>query len=338
MSMDLARRIERLRQSRRRCSDMVRVIEDWEWETATACNVCGSQEITLISREDRYGLRHRSGLCRFCGLVFLIDRLTAEGYERFYAEMYRPLVGAFLGCGESPKRLRASQERYAQDLINSLRGLLQIPDGGRLLDIGGSTGFVSSALAREFGVRALVLDPSPQELEVARQEGHETECGLFESWKGDGRTFDLILCARTIDHFMDLSGALRKMRRLISDDGWLLIDIVDLYQIRDRRGVIDGAFKVDHCYYLYSEIAPAVLASAGWKVVISDIATATERVLYACRPTEASEIEAVPEESISAWLRRLQLERSLVSRTPPRLSAYRRLRLTASRTLRRFGL
>jgi ubiquinone/menaquinone biosynthesis C-methylase UbiE len=281
------------RRRQQRCAEFVKELATWEKETVTRCNVCHSSTIMIIANIDRYGLPVRTGMCMRCGLIFLIDRLTLEGYARFYEEIYRPLASAYLGRRNDAASFEVGQAQYARKIVEIFRGFIPPAEVSTLLDIGGSTGVVASEFVRAYNARVTVLDPSSEELEIARAKGHRTMHGLLENWHDGAEPFDLVLCCRTIDHFIDLRGSLLTMRNLCKPDGYVFIDIIDIEAIRTRKGMLEGALKIDHCYYLSSEVAPAIIAGAGLEVVYSEIASDPEHVTYICKPSVTAPVPEI---------------------------------------------
>ena len=273
-------------------SNRLRELMNFNTEVITSCNLCESDDIMIIGANDRYGLPIRSGMCLNCGLIFLIDRFTADAYADFYAKHYRPLVSAYLGRTVDSQTIGPEQERYGRALVKTFKGLLDLPNKPKLIDIGGSTGKVASAFVEKYNAEAVILDPSPDELKVARQLRYETICDLFETWKGTDEQFDLVLCCRTIDHFLYLKRSLAKLRGLCKPWGYLMIDIVDVDIIWQKKGILEAAIKVDHPYYLTSEITPYILKNASFKIICSEIVSDPEKVTYLCQKTEVNENES----------------------------------------------
>jgi hypothetical protein len=149
---------------------------------------------------------------------------------------------------------------------------------------------------------------------MAAAAGHATVNGLLDSvevgseaWSRE--RFDLILCCRTVDHFLDLRPCLDKLRVLLKPDGVLLLDIIDFEVIWDRKGTVESALKLDHCYYLSSENAPHILASAGLIPVAVEIASDPEHVTYVCRPGTPVELPVWLTDWAGARVRRIQESR-----------------------------
>lgn len=262
------------------------------------CNICQSEDTTIISHSDRYGAPLRAAHCNRCGLVFLVDRLSAQGYGEFYEKIYRPLISRYQNRDVTPQSMLAEQQSYANHLLTIFKGLA-FQTGGALIDIGGSTGAIANHFARERGYQATILDPSSAELAVAQEKGCETIHALFEDWDNPQELqYDLVLCCRTIDHFIDLKSSLLKLRQLMKPAGYLFIDVVDYVAVSRSTGEVHVPIKLDHCYYLSLENTPAILRSVGLQPIYADI-TSVRFGRYICRQCEP---EPIPSH-IEDWAR-----------------------------------
>src|SRR5579883_1168331 len=132
---------------RERCRPAVQSVSKVARQFVSRCNLCGSENSCVIAYHDRYGLPLRTGLCTSCGLIYLMDRFTQEGYAEFYLEgAYRKLTSAFAGSVATIEDLQADQAAYARNLVRFLEGRVEQRKGVRLLDIGGSSGEVAKEL------------------------------------------------------------------------------------------------------------------------------------------------------------------------------------------------
>jgi SAM-dependent methyltransferase len=256
-------------------------------EPVGRCNLCGSEDTVEVSSVDRYGFAQPLRHCPRCGLAFLSPRLTESEYADFYRDVYRPLVSAYHGRLIDAETVQDEQRDYAVDLVSFLRESLS-GSPGTVLDIGGSTGVVSGAIAEAFGAGATVLDPAPDELAVAAERGLETVAGFAEDYDPDGRTWDLVLLCQTIDHLLDVSTTVSSLARMVAPNGYAFIDVLDYLIIAGRRGSLEGAVKVDHPYYLTRETAIAYFDRAGLDVVAERLTEDGHRgfVLRPGRPRE----------------------------------------------------
>ena len=107
-------------------------------------------------------------------------RLTEREYADFYRDVYRPLVSAYHGRLIDAETVQVEQREYADELVAFLReNLSGSPE--TILDVGGSTGVVSGAIADAFGSRATVSTRRPTSSRGSRaraRDGRRLRGGL----------------------------------------------------------------------------------------------------------------------------------------------------------------
>ncbi len=235
------------------------------------CNLCSARGRAVeVTARDRYGYPATLVVCGRCGLGYLCPQLSATQYLHFYSDIYRPLVSAYHGRRIDAETVQLEQHCYAAKLAAFLLPLL--PSSPRtILDVGGSTGVVSRILAARLNARATVLDPCPTELAVARAAGMETIAGLVEDFDPGQRTWDLVLLCQTIDHLLDVRGALAALRQMMSAGGRAFVDIVDVDVLLRRIGNIEQIVKIDHPHYLTRTTAMALFARTGFTIVAEQL-------------------------------------------------------------------
>ena len=234
-------------------------------EDIRECNLCGSNRLVEAARRDRYGYETTLAVCVRCGLGFLSPRPTREAYAAFYRDVYRPLVSAYHGRRIDAETVQDEQRGYAAELATFLyRTLPRAP--ASVLDVGGSTGVVAAAFARD-DLRPTVLDPAPDELAVAKAAGMETVEGFAEDFDPGERRWELVLLCQTIDHLLDVMSTLEAIRALLDDGGHAFVDVLDVSWVLARQGTVEGAYKVDHPFYLTRATALAYFAKVGLDVV-----------------------------------------------------------------------
>jgi SAM-dependent methyltransferase len=257
------------------------------------CNLCGDTVFVGLTHRDRYGYPARASGCSRCGLVFLDPVMTAAAYADFYARAYRPLVSAFHGRLIDARTIQQEQREYAVERGDLLAPYVEDRGYETLLDIGGSTGVVADALARRFGLRATVVDPAPLETAQAQALGIETIEGLVEEVDLGSRQFDVVVLCQTVDHLLDVTGTLRRLRDLIVPGGLFFIDIVDFRAAYLRNGSVEAAIKIDHPYYLTEATMTAYLVRTGFQVARADYAADHLHVSYVAQPA-APRPDALP--------------------------------------------
>jgi ubiquinone/menaquinone biosynthesis C-methylase UbiE len=97
----------------------------------------------------------------------------------------------------------------------------------RILDLGCGTGRFSEALAARFAATVVAVDPSMKMLSVARTKQRDPRVryqrGRAEAIPLTSRSIDLIFMSMSLHHFDEPRLAARECRRVITDDGWLVI-------------------------------------------------------------------------------------------------------------------
>lgn len=295
-----------LRRRRQRCEPVVRELLRMQRKFVSTCNFCGSERRAIIANPDRYGFPTRTVMCLDCGLFYLADQLTDDGYADFYAHSYRRLTSLFARGGQSDIRdIHADQIAYARRLIQALEGLVNCRPGARLIDVGGSAGQIAFQFQKHFGISAVVLDPAVDEVAAARKLGLEGITGSFEHFETN-ELFDLILFCRSIEHVQDLHGVLTKMRRMLRPDGLLYCDIIDFTELCQMVGHGEGVTKIDHCYWLTRETATRIFRSIGLEPVMIDISLRQPLAGFLLRRCETTSLPAADPQWIENQLRKMQ--------------------------------
>ena len=142
------------------------------------------------------------------------------------------------------------------------------------------------------GWRAPCWTRLPTSSRGAADRGLSTVPGTIESFDAGSDCFDVVLLCQTLDHVLDASGTLAKLRRLLADDGILFVDVVDFRAAYLRNWSVEGATKVDHPYSFTEDTIEAMLARAGLAIVRKDYAADHLHVGYVCRPGAA--VESLP--------------------------------------------
>jgi SAM-dependent methyltransferase len=275
-----------LEQRRKRCVPEHAALLKLQREVVTSCNVCGSPRHAILNTRDRYGLPFRNAVCLDCGLFYLIDRFTFNGYSDFYGTgAYRTISCEFNGVTHTIAQVQADQASYARNLTGILSGFVP-RHSGKLLDVGGSAGIIAREFVKQLGLQATVLDPATDEIAAARQAGLDAVVGSIEDWQTDEK-FDLILLCRSIEHLFDLRFAMGRIRSLLKPDGLFFVDIADFMEMCRMMGSPQTFTKVDHCYWLTQSTSLDIFRRIGFDVVSMNIVSSFGYVgflLRACEP------------------------------------------------------
>ena len=295
-----------LRRRRQRCRPIVEQLAGAGRAPVASCNVCGGSPKALLASQDRYGVKVRTGLCLDCGLIYLLEPLSAGGYVSFYASgSYRELTGRFSRRRRSLSQVHAGQVVYAERVCQALEPLLEPSGDARLLDIGASTGLVADRLRHLLGGGATLLDPAVREIRRAETRDMTLVESSFEDWSGDG-PYQLILLCRTVEHLQDLRRSLEKIRQLLDPDGIFYCDIADFLEICRLEGPAEAVSRIDHCFWLTQETAGVIFRRLGFEPVAIHCTAPNDQVGFVLRRGEPDPAAALPSGWIDARLRWLR--------------------------------
>jgi SAM-dependent methyltransferase len=197
------------------------------------CPVCGAeQDRTLFERPggrtvfaaemttDVYADYGRIGRCAVCRMVYRNPR-----------EADLDVLGAYAAL-EDQEYLTERECRGMNALI-SLRALKRHVPGGRLLEIGCSTGFFLNAARLDFDVSG--VEPSSWAASIARERfGLEVHAGPLESFQGPAGSFDAIALIDVIEHLLSPREALQRCASLLRPGGILYVLTPDVESFSAR--------------------------------------------------------------------------------------------------------
>lgn len=120
----------------------------------------------------------------------------------------------------------AARPGYPDALIEAIVAFAELPDGGRILEIGCGTGQATMPFAQR-GYDLTCLDIGAELLAIARDRFAtfpqvRFEQAAFEAWEHDGQPFDLVMSA-TAFHWIDPTVGYPKAARLLRPGGTLAI-------------------------------------------------------------------------------------------------------------------
>jgi len=228
-----------------------------------SCDLCHSNQSDVVvqqrdlllevSKEEFSIVR-----CRNCGLVYLNPRPSKDLLGTFYPTVYYPPVQTKSRpkIQEQVKKFSARLKRWvledyyeypstvANKWLRVLRKLLLWPDmalrvlkgryplpwrgGGKVLDVGCGAGGNLKTLHDQG------WDPYGIEIsEVAAAHARELvtkniHAGTLESAPFVSKSFDLVLMSHSLEHLPSPVDALRRIHRLLKDDGLLVVSVPNL--------------------------------------------------------------------------------------------------------------
>lgn len=191
------------------------------------CYGCGSGEtVPLIDAQD--DLTGKPGIfhfvrCAVCGLAYQNPRIPLDDIVEYYDDQYiahrrkrswGPLTPLF---ERAMNKLDADKDRLVSRYVT-------LSSSSEVLDVGCATGSFLRRMHDEYGAAVVGVDfkdlsPAPT------LRGVEFHCGLFyEAALASGR-FDLVTMWHFLEHDYDPLQSLRTARRVLKDEGRLVIEV-----------------------------------------------------------------------------------------------------------------
>jgi SAM-dependent methyltransferase len=185
-------------------------------------------------------------LCNVCGMGYVNPRMTKESLDEFYKNDYRTVYPTDSDGSVS--------KEHAFNTFRYIRGL----KGRTILDIGCSYGTFLE-LAKGAGFKTFGVEPSECALKASK---HGNIFTSIEEVKGQ---YDIITFMNTIEHLIDPVAELVKIRKLLKDDGYLVLSTPNLIGTYFNT-TIDGWMSNAHVCHFTPTTLKAICVKAGFDI------------------------------------------------------------------------
>ena len=230
-------------------------------DTAALESVIGYKDFQHVTGDYRpWGNGGRLAECKTCGFVQkVIDHIWQGEVEKIYSTYANQRGGAehavfYQDTGQHTSR--------SARLLESLQSHIQLPEVGRLLDIGCGSGEMLHSFSRLAPLWSLVGTES----NVRHRAVVESICGVEALYtcmpdQVPGE-FDLITMVHVLEHIPKPREVLAKLRHKLKTNGYVIIAVPD--SPNDPTDLV----IVDHCSHFTSATLTDVLQRAGFDVVM----------------------------------------------------------------------
>lgn len=224
--------------------------------------LCDSEQNILISQKDRYGLSVNTYLCKKCGMMWTNPRLTETSIEEFYNNDYRNI---YVGQSQAPDDFLKQQITHGEQIYQFIASVFTSQDNLTVFEIGCGAGGILVPFKNE-GWSAYGCDLGDSYLKRGRQEGLILEQGDENSLKKYGKA-DLIILSHVVEHFSNPLATLKSISDLLSNEGYLYIEVPGILKIKETYGDILLFLQNAHFYHFTLNTLNRLLDQAGFRLI-----------------------------------------------------------------------
>lgn len=239
-------------------------------ETAN-CILCGESETRLaFTGKDRLEVTadpFSIVRCQRCGLLFLNPRPTREEMGRYYP--YSKYKDEFTPAIEDdPSVVSRLNRLYHIERI--CRSVEWVKREGQLLDVGCATGNFLERVRRRGNWRVYGVEVNEEAARYAQNRfGLDVFIGELGAAGYPDHSFDVVTLWNVLEHLHSPLDTLREIRRLLRDDGALILSVPNVESL-DARLFGDCWIGLDpprHLYAFSPKTLRSVLSKAGLETI-----------------------------------------------------------------------
>jgi SAM-dependent methyltransferase len=221
---------------------------EYHCEEVDTC-YCGSNNLEILSREDRFGLPFGTKICRTCGLISLSPRLCEDSLGNFYDEIYWGLI---LG-GRSVSELETPETGAGCNIFDFIKGHMNCCSE-KPIDIG-EIGCGSGTKLAEFKKQCSLnnimanyygCDYSSDSVELSNKKGLVVSQGGWETL--GNKKFDILILSHIVEHFSNLDRELGGIKALMKQGGVVYVEVPGVCDLENKR-------EYAYNYNIYSVLA-----------------------------------------------------------------------------------
>ena len=221
------------------------------------CPLCGFEKTVLLYKKETFDILR----CPRCGFVF-----NARWAE--LSDEVRAVPLADSRVAQIAATFDREKEVYFERFRKELARIDSLKDRGKILDIGCAYGYFL-VLAKKDGWEAHGIDVDESSVAYCRQRhGLDVAHGGLKEGHFPQKTFDVITMFHVLEHIPDFHGVLLSARRMLKDDGLLVIDVPNVADVRRTLFKQDWPqFKEHHLWYFSKKTIRFLLQKYGLRIL-----------------------------------------------------------------------
>jgi len=249
-------------------------------------------------------------MCEECGFLFAARHMDLSVLRSLLKDGYAERAGELEEAWKAPYRLERAKRR-----MRFLNACVSLPKAPRVLEIGSYIGhFLYLGVAEGWQIEGIEPEGRTAAFARAKTGAPVHVCLVEEFVKREPQQFNGVCMFHVLEHLPDPVQVLRDLRRLLTEDGWLCLEVPN----GDLCGEGDWSrfFCADetHLWFFSSRTLRVVLKRAGFQVekveVVPAYAGIKGALLVLARPGEPTECENYRDPALARSIyRRLQLLR-----------------------------
>ena len=210
----------------------------------------------VISLMDNYDVV----VCENCGFIYADNIPSQADFNNYYAVMSKY---------EFDYKDGLVPNDYIDHFIKIVKFLIPyINDkNAKILDIGCSTGALLSILKSHGYYNLSGIDPSPSCVKTVKElyniEATTNNISDFDS----NEKFDVIILSAVLEHFVDFTGSMQKIRSLLKKQGLLFIEVPDAERFDSYVFTPFQQFSIEHINYFSQQSVKNLLSKFSFEII-----------------------------------------------------------------------
>lgn len=229
-------------------------------ETTNKC-LCGHSDDLMLSDCDRYHIKIKTVICKNCGLVRSNPYYTNKTLEQFYKNEYRGIYSDSKICD---KAFFDDQVLIGESLYQYLKLFFKSDiRNKKIIEIGCGAGGILEFFKKK-GNKVNGCDYGEDYVNFGKKKGLNILVGGMEVFGNDRA--DVVILNHVLEHFTDPVGELLKVKKLLKQDGVVLVSVPGIYNIHRAYFDFQLFLQNAHAYYFTLKTLSYVFGLAGYKM------------------------------------------------------------------------
>lgn len=246
------------------------------------CPICDSKEYRVLHRQifepidavtpvNSYDVT----VCGQCGMIYANNIPSQKEFDDYYTSY-------------SKYEYELSQSDYYGKVADCISSVASVSD--RIADIGCGRGEVLIDLQKRGYENLVGIEPSIYNAERLKKKYNIESVNSDIKDIGDIGNFDLVIASGVLEHIVDLQESMRKISRIISDNGYFIVIVPNAEQFISTIQFPFEAFSMEHINFFTKDTLSTLMSNYG---LFLDREWRDDKELYLCfqKKTCALQIE-----------------------------------------------